>query len=213
VKVQPIYDRVLVEVESEWKEEIRGKNGVIGIVFQDDIDRSVGAQRKGVLRVLPRAMSKNHHLLSRVKDQLQVGDTLYFHFNSVTEDSRFQPTLSDKPLYVIPMDNIFCAVRNGEIIMYGGRVLCEPVFDEDVVEDGGIKVRKTKSGIISEINVGHNVKVARLAHIGNPLANDPQLDVSPGENVFYDVDSDFENEIEGKEFFCMIQEDLLMKKL
>jgi co-chaperonin GroES (HSP10) len=209
MKVRPIYDRVLVEVESEWKEQIQGKNGVIGIVFQNDIDRSVGAQRRGKVVALPRAIS-NHHLISRVQDKIEIGDILYFHFNSITEDSRVELSLYQPPCYVVPMDNIFCIVRDGKIIMYAGRVLCEPVFDEDVVDEDGIKVRKTKSGIISQINVGHNVKMAKLAHIGNPLANDPTLDISTGDLVFYDVDADFENEIEGKNYLCMIQEDLLM---
>jgi co-chaperonin GroES (HSP10) len=119
----------------------------------------------------------------------------------------------EKPLYLIGMDHIFVMVRNGDVIMFGSRILAEPLYDDDVVEDGGIRVRKTKSGIISEINVKHNLKKARLSHIGNPLKNEVKTDAAPGDVIFYDKDADFENEVEGKNYFCMMQEDILMKEV
>jgi len=207
--IRPVYDKVLVEVESEWRNELITKSGVIGVAFENDVDRSSGAQRKGTVVALPRATS-NHYITSRITERLMIGDTVYFHFNSIKEHSRVQLNPSDKPSYLVNLSSIFCIVRAGKILMHGGRVLCEPVFDSDVVDEGGIKVRKTKSGIISEINVGHNIKRARLAHIGNPLKGDIRVMASPGEEVYYDKDADFENEIEGKRYFCMMQEDLLM---
>lgn len=211
VNIQPVYDKVLVEVESEWKTEHVTKSGAIGIAFENDIDRLSGAIRKGKVVAVPRGIS-DHYYLKMVQDSPQVGDTLYFHFNAILPDRRIDLDLYSKPLYLIGMDNIFAMVRNGDVIMFGSRILTEPVYDDDVEYDHGIRVRKTKSGIISEINVRHNLKKARLTHIGNPLKNEKQPDIAIGDVIFYDKDADFENEVEGKNYFCMMQEDILMKE-
>jgi co-chaperonin GroES (HSP10) len=208
--MRPVYNRVLVQVDYEWKEEHVTQSGVIGVCFQNDIDRSVGAQRKGKVIAIPRAISKNHFFLKDIQEAVRVGDILYFHFNSILPDNCVDP---DKGHYIINMEQIFCILRDGEMIMYGGRVLAEPIYDDDVEDEGGIKVRKTASGIIKEINVQHNLKKAKLSYIGNPLRGERTLDVSPGDTIYYDTDADFENVIEGKKYFCMIQEDILMKEM
>jgi co-chaperonin GroES (HSP10) len=212
INIQPVYDKVLVEVEAEWQTEHLTKSGVIGIAFENDIDRLGGAVRNGRVIAVPRGISA-HYFLSFVQESPQIGDILYFHFNAILPDNKIDLNIYGKPYYLIHMENIFAMVRGGEVIMYGGRVLAEPIFDGDVEDLGGLKVRKTKGGIISELNVGHNLKKATLTHIGNPLKNDTKTDVAPGDTIFYDKDADFENEIEGKKYFCMVQEDILMKEV
>jgi co-chaperonin GroES (HSP10) len=211
MRVAPIYNNVLVAVDREWNDEIQGKNGIVGITFENDIERARGAVTKGVVVALPRATS-NHYLLSRIRDKVLVGDTIYFHFNSIHEDTRVELSIEERPYYSVPMWSIFCVIRDGQIIMFGGRVLCHAKYDEDVVDEGGIKVKKTKSGIITNINVTHNLKEAVLRHIGNPLAGQPILPVKSGDTIMYDTDADMEFEVEGHKYLCMTQEDLLMKQ-
>jgi co-chaperonin GroES (HSP10) len=213
MNIQPVYDKVLVEVESEWKSEIKGKHGVTGVVFENDIDRSVGAQRKGKVVAVPRAISKDHYMLKLIKDIILVGDIIYTHFNSILPDTKIELKIAEKPYYLVNMEQIFAIVRDGQIRMYGGRVLAEPIFDSDIDDLGGLKVRKTQAGIISELNVKHNFKKATLTHIGNPLEGERKTDVAAGDVIFYEKDSDFENEIEGKNYFCMMQEDIQMKEV
>jgi co-chaperonin GroES (HSP10) len=212
MKLRPIYDHVLVEVEREWNQEIKGKHGIVGVTFENEIERGLGAIRTGKVVATPRGLSDSHAVLG-IQDTFEVGDKVYFHFNSIDADSRMETDIEKKPNYLVHCGSIFCIVRNGKIIMYASRVLAEPIFDDDVVEDGGIRVKKTKSGIITEINVGHNTKKARLSYIGNPLAHQSPVDVAPGEVIYYTRDADFENEIEGKIYFCMLQEDLLAKEI
>jgi co-chaperonin GroES (HSP10) len=211
MKVRPILDHVLVEVESEWKQEIQTKSGVIGVTFENEVERGMGAVRTGKVIATPRGFSK-HHLISSIQERIEVGDTIYFHFNAIDAESRMELDVQQKPFYTIHYSSIFCFVRNGVITMVGSRVLAEPVFDDDVVVEGGIRVKKTKTGIITEINVKHNIKKARLVNIGNPLRGQKLPDVGPGEIIYYAKDADFENEIEGKLYFIMYQEDLLMKE-
>ena len=94
--------------------------------------------------------------------------------------------------------------------MIGGRVLCHPI-SEGVTEDG-MRVIKSDSGIITQINVGHDLKKAVIASVGTPMLDRPVLNVNVGDEVWYNKDSDFENEINGVTYFVMTQEDLLMCK-
>lgn len=210
--VRPIYDHVLVETEAEWKQEIQGKNGIIGVTFENEIERGLGAIRTGKVLALPRGLSNSFNVKG-IQETLQVGDTVYFHFNSIDAESRVDLDVREKPSYLVHIGSIFCAVRDGHITMVGGRVLAEAIYDDDVVDDGGIKVKKTKSGIITEINVKHNVKKATLSHIGLPKRGEQTIDVAPGDVIYYAKDADFENEVEGKPFFVFYQEDILMKEV
>lgn len=213
MKVQPVYDKILVEVESEWKSEVKTKSGIVGIVFENDVDRSVGAIRCGRIVAVPRAISKQHYILKDVKEEVKVNDFAYFHFNAITTDSKVDIKIHGKPYYLVGLEDLFCIVRDGQIIMYASRVLAEPLYDEDLIDVGlWGKARKSSSGIITEIHVGHNHKKARLVHIGNPLNGHKELNVRPGDIIYYDKDADFENEVEGKKYFCMIQEDIQMKE-
>jgi co-chaperonin GroES (HSP10) len=212
-KLQPLYDNLLVEVDWEWRNEITTKSGVVGVVWEDDRNRAIGAQRKGVVTNVPRGISQ-HHYLSLIQQKVEIGDTVYFHFNSVSEDTKVQLSVYDKPSYLVHLENVFAILRNGKIIMYADRVFCEPVFDDDIVTlEDGMKVKKSKSGIITQINVSHNMKRAILSHIGYPLKGRNKTEVEPGDKVYYEKDADFENEIEGKVYFCMIQDDILLKEV
>lgn len=212
MKVRPILDHVLVEVESEWREEIKTKSGVIGVTFENEVERGLGAIRTGKVIATPRGLSKIHSVAA-IQERIEEGDIVYFHFNAIDAESRMELDVQKKPFYTVHYSSIFCFVRNGVITMVGSRVLAEPVFDDDVVVDGGIRVKKTKSGIITEINVRHNLKKARLSYMGMPLRGQKPPDVMPGEIIYYAQDADFENEIEGKMYFVMFQEDLLMKEI
>src|SRR5690606_1840122 len=104
---RPVYDHVLVEVEAEWKGEIKTKSGVIGVVFENTVVRAVGAVRTGKVVAVPRALSQ-HFLVRRIQERIEVGDIVYFHFNSIDEDSRMEIDVQEKPLYTVNYTSIFC---------------------------------------------------------------------------------------------------------
>lgn len=142
--------------------------------------------------------------------EVLVGDTLYFHFNSLSEDSMIP---GSDGLFVIPYDMVFCSVRDGKIIPLAGKIFCSAVYDSDVVDldiDGEIrKCRVSASGIVTEINCKYSEKLARLEHIGTPMIGKTRPDVQPGEVIVYIKDGDFKNTIEGQEYFVMNQQDIL----
>lgn len=161
----------------------------------------------GTVICIPEIMPANSVIVPEVK----VGDKIYFHYNSLDAEAMVPDT---EGIFMIPYDMVFCALREGVLIPIAGKVLCKPYFDPDIVEMevGGVmmKCKLTKSGIIKEINVRHNLKQAVLTHIGTPLMDAKVLDVKVGEVVWYALDADFENVIEGETYFVMDQELLLM---
>lgn len=145
-----------------------------------------------------------------VVPEVKEGDRIYFHYNALEE---FNIIPDQQGLWVIDYTEIFCAVRDGKIIMIGGKILSEALFDEDIqeVEVDGVmtRVRLTKSGLVSEVNPEHNLRKARLAHIGTPLAGEEPVPIQPGDVFYYVNNADFKNTIEGKEYFVMNQEDII----
>lgn len=147
---------------------------------------------------------------SKIVPEVQVGDLVYFHYNALTEDS----ALPDNPgLWVIEYERVFCSVRGGDIVMIGGRILAEPVFDDDIteVEVGGVmtKVKLSKSGLVKELHPEYNLKRARLSYIGTPLIDHDAVPIKTGDVFYYVSNGDFVNNINGKDYFVMFQEDIL----
>lgn len=158
---------------------------------------------------------------SLIVPELQVGDKVYFHYNSLDEDSLLPST---DGVFSILYDMIFCYVRDGKIHPIAGKVLCQPYVDKDIqeVEVGGqmVKVKMTPSGIIKQISwkddlhlegsLARSFTKAVITHIGTPLKGEQLPDCVVGETVYYAIHADFENVIEGKTYFVMDQELLLM---
>jgi co-chaperonin GroES (HSP10) len=146
----------------------------------------------------------------KIIPDVRVGDKVYFHYNALKEDNMLPDY---QGLWVIDYDFIFCTVRDGQINMIGGRILAEPLFDDDIVEievDGfKQKAKLTQSGLVKELNPSHSLKKAKLASIGKPLIGEPAIPIQVGDVFYYIKNGDFRNEIEGKDYFVMYQEDVL----
>jgi co-chaperonin GroES (HSP10) len=206
---QPVFDCLLVKVESEKITKIKGKELELELAGTDGSeDTSKAAQTIGLVVSTPRRLYRGSKIVPEVKE----GDTVFMHFHAITEDSEVD--LGELGLYyLVPYELVFATVKDGKPDkMIGGRVLCMPVTDDAdaVLDDDGRLVKKTKSGIIYEINIKPSTKWAKLAHIGTPLTGAPNCSVNPNDSVIYAVDADFEVTICDVKFFCMIQEDLLM---
>ncbi len=171
----------------------------------------------GVVHAIPQQMPE----WLRIVPELQVGDKIYFHYNSLDEDALVPDS---DGIFTILYDMIFCAVRDGKIIPIQGKVFCTPVPEAGVEEieiDGQkVKVKMTKSGIITDINaiddlhkegkLNRSYTKAVVAFIGTPLIGERASDIKVGDTVWYAVNADFENEIEGKMYFVMDGELILM---
>lgn len=65
-------------------------------------------------------MSQHFHV-RRIKERIEVGVIIYFHFNSIDEDSRMEVDVLEKPLYTVSYTSIFCYIRDGKLPLVGSR--------------------------------------------------------------------------------------------
>lgn len=155
---------------------------------------------------LPLGMSKEYG-----KPEIKLGDKIYFHYLAMDEEMRH---LDEKDVFFVPYWMVFCAVRE-TITPVGGWAFAEPYWGEHfemMVEGKSIKVREGKSGLVSVIDTYHP-QIARLAYIGTPRPGEEEVDVKPGELFYYAKSANFENEIEGKNYFIMQQECIIGKPI
>jgi co-chaperonin GroES (HSP10) len=148
------------------------------------------------------------------------GDKVYFHFHALNDESYLYKEEGFE-YFGIDYDQIFCAVRNGQIIPITNYVLVEPYFGDDVEEfdvpavapgfaplPSVVKGKKTASGLIADLHEKPRflegvVKYVPLMRLGFEYIN-----VKPGDRIYYTTDSDFENEIEGRNYYVMKLQDI-----
>lgn len=133
---------------------------------------------------------------------VQVGDKIYFSWMvTLKKDRLFEVEEEDgsfSQYWVVDYFHIWCAVRNEQIIMIGGKLLVEIITE--------VKEEKIGSIIIPEAYRKQKlVKKGILRHIGEPLEGEPYLNVEPGDVVYFPEKCAFINEIEGTEYYLFDQ--------
>ena len=86
---------------------------------------------------VPRSLSPE----LKTKMNLQVGDKIYFHFHTVSEENRYE--VNGQRVYKVHYSEVYCAIRDEQIIMLNDYVLCEPVMEteEDIKTPAGIYLK------------------------------------------------------------------------
>tara|TARA_R110000772_G_scaffold33142_4_gene80797 strand:- start:294 stop:959 length:666 start_codon:yes stop_codon:yes gene_type:complete len=163
----------------------------------------------------------------RIQDKLQDGDVIYFKYIVADEENMHEEEIWEstesfgmtvkqkvKRNYLrVPMNDIFCYVRDGEIIPYGGHVLAKSIFDDDIeeieVEGKMIPAKLSKSGLVTDLDVSFRENLSKIIHIGLPLDGGEELELSPGEVVVMEKMSHHKYTIEDVEYFVFHQDDIL----
>lgn len=175
----------------------------------------------------PSTHTPTYKVLSDVVPEVKVGDIIYFHYNTVREDNLVESS-NGRKVYKVRYDNVLCAVRREldedgvlqrNIIPIASHVLVEAVWDNDVEEISLPGLKDTvrgkfhKSGkFIESLHERPKPLEGKIAHIGSPLAGDPDLEIVPGDEVYYMPESDWVNLIEKKNYYIMKQKDIIAKK-
>lgn len=141
------------------------------------------------------------------------GDLIYFHYLMADEEKMLK---EDGENYLrVDMDKIFCYVRDGKIVPYGGYVLAKSIFDDNVeeVEVGGVKIpaKIGASGLVTSLDVSFRENLSKICYIGLPLEQEEALEVLPGDIVVMEKLSHHKYTIEGIEYFVFNQSDILAK--
>jgi co-chaperonin GroES (HSP10) len=155
--------------------------------------------------------------LSDMEIEVKEGDIAYFHYLCIQDQTYLKTEYNEKfepvfQYYRIDYDQIFCVVRNKAIIPISGHVLAEPYYSEDVVDvSEGVKGKFYKdTDLVEEVFEKPAYLEAKLSFIGNPLGFEA-CNVKPGDRIFYTTFSNFENVIEGENYYVFRQWDIFGK--
>jgi co-chaperonin GroES (HSP10) len=149
---------------------------------------------------------------TNIKQEILPGDKIYFHYLAADSEEMMTSPDNGRKMLRVPESSIFCIVRNGEIIPYGGHVFAKPVYSDDIQEvdvDGKkIMARVSNSGLVTSTQVSFIKNSTIVKHIGPPLHGD-DLGVVPGDMVFMEPNSHKEYEVEGEKYHIFEQSDIL----
>lgn len=122
-------------------------------------------------------------------------DIVYFD-QSVTDPENYLGKHNGQEMYKLRVDQIYCSVRNGQIIPQGGWCFVEPKMEtwEEIT---------TPSGIVKKPNPEAVYLEGFVRHIA------AREDIKSGDHIIYQRHADYKMTIEGAEYYVMREEDLL----
>lgn len=128
---------------------------------------------------------------------IRKGDKCYFP-PTITEPSNRIGDYGGKEMYKISVEEIICIVRNGEILTQGPWCLVEPDMEDwsDIM---------TKAGIVKKPKPEARIMRGHLRH--SQKLNGAEI----GDLIVYAQGCDWTIKIEGKEYYAIQREDILVK--
>jgi hypothetical protein len=125
---------------------------------------------------------------------VRVGDKVYVHPNSLDEENALWKK-DDKYYFRVRVDEILCAVRDGELVAQGQRVLLKPHMEnQSEIMQRGLQIKP-------------NVEAKPLQ--GFVLCARPEF-CAVGVLVFFVSDADWLITIEGTEVYCLKEEEIMV---
>lgn len=145
---------------------------------------------------------------------IKVGDIAYFHYLTVEDPNNCVGRSNGKFLYKVDLNDIFCSVRDGDIIMHNGYVLGNRYYGEgwkEVEVDGKmVAVQETESGIVASVQNEPLINHIEIVSIGRyPIGDeDRSKEVKSGHIVVTRDDCEFVNTIEGTDYYVFQHRDI-----
>jgi len=205
---QSPHNTVIVEVGSALDDTVTF--GSLTLNIDPEFNPTQYARIYGKVIAVPASIPVTENGL-QIQDRVQVGDLIYFHYLTTNnEENRIYGNY-----YKVPYYWIFCSVRDSIIHPVGSWTLLEKYVEEtyDTVEVGNQRVEAivSKSGLVTGLFKKPSQKYAVVRHIGKPLEGVMPLDITKGDKVVLEKNSNFENEIEGKKYYTVKQEYIVGK--
>jgi hypothetical protein len=202
---------IIVEIEKMYND--RYKSEFLDLQLDPMFNRTHNIMYKGIVKALP-VIEPFNETHDKIDPILEEGDLIYFRYIAVDDERMLMDKsvsdMSEKLTIKMFYKDVFCVIRNGEIITIGGWCLGEPFIDGkgeliEVAGDSGamVKVRAEYiegTKMISNINRTLSKEKCIVRYISTFKGEETGLKI--GDIVFAGVGLSFENTIEGKKFYC-----------
>lgn len=133
-----------------------------------------------------------------LKQELELGDIVYFNYLTVQEDNL---VFGERDIYFVELEQCFCFTRGDKLTAIANHVLIEPKVTENMA--GSIYLGPP---IRSEVE-------GYLRYIGTPIRGEEDLGLIAGDTVRFHDRNAFLNTIEDKDYYVMTQDVILGKVL
>lgn len=145
------------------------------------------------------------------------GDTAWFHYLSLSDDSYMGQDNDNKRYYRIPYESIFCFVAPDNITrMVNGYVQVEQYWSKDFQEidvDGVKMMGRLKGNLVVELKDKPELQTGIVTCKGEDLGSDSRPDVATGDVVLYRKGAEFQNKIQDKDVLLMHQWQIIAKQV
>ncbi len=190
-----IGQRIAVKVSKKYNDEVEFSSGeklFLDVTWNPEHHVTIC----GEVVALPRGEWCKNTRGDWIKQELQVGDLVYFNYLTVDTENL---VTGERDVYLVDLEECFSFVRSGSLTAISNHVLVEP----EVIEE---KVGSIYVGVPKKSETEGYVR-----HIGAPLKNKDELGLISGDKVRFHERNSFLNKIEGVEYYVMKQDDLLGK--
>lgn len=218
--MQAVGPNILVKIEKKHDDKI-----VVGgkELYFDPLYRPTWNLRiHGIVEALPNVPPTNFDgfLIDPI---LEIGDKVYFrHVNTDSDATTVASSFGNEyesMLKRIPYDDVFCVVRDGEIIPVGGWILGEPELvgegEIELIDDGRGNLKKVKLtylnralNIVEPYSEEFDVRTARVKYRSKFIDSNDEIEVG---DLVYGVNINYLNVIEGQDFYCFKEETVMGK--
>lgn len=180
---------VVVRVDKKYQDEVdigNGKTLFIDVSYTPEHYVTI----KGEVVAIPNSKWCKKTDGSFIRNDLYVGDTVYFNYLTVDPTNLIE---GEEDLYTLDLEMIFCFVRGGRLTATSNYALIEP--KENIEKKGSIYLSAPK---LSK-NLGF------VKYLSTPKKNFEKTGLLPGDEVWFHEMYAFENEIEEKKYYVMEQ--------
>jgi co-chaperonin GroES (HSP10) len=160
---------------------------------------------KHIVAYVPASHEPESEFIEQV-NIIKPGDRVYFHYLVLTRKQNYINTIDGMHYYIVPFDQLFCVVQEGEIKMLNGNIFVKPAHDENYVEEDGMWVKYSGS-IISSVDNKPKYLKGKVCYVGE--SGDRTKNLWPNQIIYFTPNSEFENEIEGDTYYKMSHNDVV----
>ena len=190
-----IGQRIAVKVSKKYNDEVEFSSGeklFLDVTWNPEHHVTIC----GEVVALPRVEWCKNTKGDWIKQELQVGDLVYFNYLTVDTENL---VTGERDVYLVDLEECFGFVRSESLTAISNHVLVEP----EVIEE---KVGSIYVGVPKKSETEGYVR-----HISTPLKNKDELGLISGDKVRFHERNSFLNKIEGVEYYVMKQDDLFGK--
>jgi co-chaperonin GroES (HSP10) len=210
MSLQATINNLIVRVDTKYIGNMTDLMRLSAIQDNASVDGSDLVNIYGEVISVPKAISKTKEYEGFSKDNIQVGDIAIFNYLVISEivaipdkdDVEFKNIIryKGKEYFMVDIRNLFGVIRNGEIIMLNGNVMTTQYEESKIIVP--THLRRIKQAAKCEV-----------LYSGYPKSNEKQIELSPGDTIYYNPFLAQKYQIKGKKFCIITQNKILGKKV